>query len=69
MSFKMTIWNRSYEKIGTIERPTATELLDMGSRLQRDYGAVYKVEYVSEAHDEARRAEGGEEGLDLTQRT
>ena len=32
--------------IGTIERPSAVDLLDMGARLQKDYGAVYKIEYL-----------------------
>lgn len=44
--FRLTIWNRTYDLIGTIERPTATELLDMGKKLQEDYGAVYRVELV-----------------------
>ena len=46
--FKLTIWNRSYDLIGTIERPTAGELLDLGSRLQKDYGASYKLEWIEE---------------------
>ena len=46
--FKMTVWNRDFIPAGTITRPTAGELLDLGSRLQKDYGAVYKVEYVGE---------------------
>ena len=44
--FKLTIWSKTYEPVGTIERPTAGELLDLGSRLQEDYGASYKLEYV-----------------------
>jgi hypothetical protein len=44
--FKMTIWSRLYVPVGTIERPTAGELLDMGKKLQEDYGAVYKIEFV-----------------------
>ncbi len=44
--FKLTVWDRSYNEVGTIERPYASDLLDMGKRLQKDYGAVYKVEWV-----------------------
>jgi hypothetical protein len=44
--FRLTVWNKHYVEIGTIERPSATELLDLGKRLQEDYGAVYKVEWV-----------------------
>ena len=44
--FRLKVWTREYVEVGTIERPTAGELLDLGSRLQKDYGASYKLEYV-----------------------
>lgn len=47
--FRLTVWNRTYDLIGAIERPTAGDLLDLGKRLQEDYGAVYKIEYLDGA--------------------
>jgi hypothetical protein len=44
--FRLTIWSKTYELVGTIERRSLGTLLDMGSRLQKDYGAVYKVEHL-----------------------
>lgn len=49
--FRLTIWTREYKPVGTIERPSAVDLLDMGARLQKDYGAIYKIEYVAEVVD------------------
>jgi len=46
--FRLKVWTREYVELGTIERPTAGELLDLGSRLQKDYGASYKLEWIEE---------------------
>ena len=58
MTFRLRIWSRDFEEIGTIERETTGELLDMGAQLQKDFGAVCKLELVVE-----------DCGLDLKQRT
>ena len=49
---RLTIWDRHYREVGTIEREIAGTLLDMGAKLQEDYGANYKVEYIDERKEE-----------------
>jgi len=46
--FRLKVWTREYVEVGTIERPTAGELLDLGKKLQEDYGASYKLEWAEE---------------------
>ena len=44
--FRLRIWSASFEEIGTIERPTASELLTVGKALQKAFGAYFRLEYV-----------------------
>jgi len=46
--FRLRIWTRSFDEVGTILRPTAGELLDVGKKLQKDHGAFFRLEYVGE---------------------
>ena len=44
--FRLRIWSKDFEEIGTVERPTAGDLIDIGKNLQKDHGAYYRLEYV-----------------------
>jgi len=46
--FRLRIWTRSFDEVGTVVRPTAGELLDVGKKLQKDHGAFFRLEYVGE---------------------
>ena len=46
--FRLRIWTRSFDEVGTVVRPTAGELLDIGKGLQESHGAYYRLEYVGE---------------------
>jgi len=46
--FPLRIWTRSFDEVGTVVRPTAGELLDIGKGLQESHGAYYRLEYVGE---------------------
>jgi len=52
--FKLTVWTRSFDEVGTVVRPTAGELLDIGKGLQESHGAYYRLEFIS---DEDRKEE------------
>ena len=44
--FRLRIWSRDFEEIGTIEHSCAKTLLDAGKVLQKLFGAYFRLEFV-----------------------
>lgn len=49
--YALTIWNKDLHFAGRVENQDLGWLLDMGKKLQKDYGAFYRLEFEKKEVD------------------
>lgn len=49
--YALTVWNKDLRFAGRIENRNLGWLLDMGKKLQKDFGAFYRLEFDTKEVD------------------